>query len=66
MAPYITGMLDSIRSAMQPGDELIIVDDGSPDDTISRCKDWLERSLPTARLIAQTNQGVCADRKSVV
>ncbi len=64
MAPYITGMLDSIRSAMQPGDELIIVDDGSPDDTLARCQDWRERYLPAARLIAQTNQGVCASRNN--
>lgn len=62
MAPYVTNMLNSILDSMQTGDELIIVDDGSPDETTQICQNWLKNNHPTGVLLRQENQGVSASR----
>lgn len=66
MAPYVTAMLNSVLGAMQAGDELIIVDDGSTDGTNTICRDWLRRHCPDGSLIEQANQGVCASRNAAL
>ena len=56
--------LDSVAAQSRPPDELVIVDDGSTDDTAERVARWLETttgSFPT-QLVRQPNRGVSAAR----
>jgi glycosyltransferase involved in cell wall biosynthesis len=43
---YIASCLDSLRPCLQPGDQLILVDDGSSDHTLEEVTDWLARNEP--------------------
>lgn len=43
---YIGTCLDSLRPCLQPGDQLILVDDGSSDHTPEEITDWLEQNAP--------------------
>lgn len=43
---YIGSCLDSLRPCLQPGDQLILVDDGSTDHTLEEVTDWLARNEP--------------------
>ncbi|WP_083097479.1 glycosyltransferase family 2 protein [Pseudophaeobacter leonis] len=43
---YIGSCLDSLRPCLQPGDQLILVDDGSTDHTADDITNWLQRTAP--------------------
>jgi glycosyltransferase involved in cell wall biosynthesis len=43
---YIASCLDSLRPCLQPGDQLILVDDGSSDLTAEEITSWLEQNAP--------------------
>ncbi|MEZ5592004.1 MAG: glycosyltransferase family A protein [Gammaproteobacteria bacterium] len=52
--------LDSVLAQTHPADEIILVDDGSSDDTAA----LLHTHYPTVRYLHQPNQGVSAARNS--
>lgn len=55
---YIRRALDSVLEQSYPAEEIIVVDDGSTDDSASIVK----QEYPTVRLITQANAGVSAAR----
>lgn len=50
--------LESVRSQTRPPDRVIVVDDGSTDDTPR----WVERDFPDVTCLCQDNRGVSAAR----
>ena len=65
-ASFIKETLDSIIASTYRPIEIVMVDDGSQDNSLSIAQDYCANYLE-CRVIAQTNQGVSvADRKSVV
>lgn len=64
-ADTVLETLDSIKAQTYSNIELIISDDCSKDDTVERCRDWLERNYARfvrAELITvEHNTGVCAN-----
>ncbi|MER5174037.1 glycosyltransferase family 2 protein [Thioclava kandeliae] len=59
-AKYIIETLDSILNQSYPVCEIIVVDDGSSDNT----RDLVENYNPLVRLVAQPNAGRCAARNN--
>ncbi|MEJ5897638.1 glycosyltransferase [Aquabacterium sp. G14] len=66
MARYVEDMLDSVHQAMRTGDQLIVVDDGSTDDTYGVCFRWARRLCPEASISSLPNLGVCASRNAAL
>jgi len=56
--------LDSVRAQRRPPDALVVVDDGSGDDTAARVRRWMDRATLgfPACLVTQPNRGVSAAR----
>ena len=69
-APYVTRSLDSILAQTFTDYELIIVDDGSTDNSVAICEDFINSLTPSCinslRLIRQPNSGVAAARNNGV
>lgn len=65
-APYIRKALESVWSQTFRDFELIVVDDGSSDDSLSVAKDVITESGINARLIHQENTGVSSARNNGV
>lgn len=62
-APYVRKALESIMSQTYKDFELIVVDDGSIDNSASICEGYLSKlSTLDSRLIRQANSGVAAAR----
>jgi glucosyl-dolichyl phosphate glucuronosyltransferase len=58
------GALDAVAMQLEPGDELVAVDDGSSDGTEAALRDWLGRRRPNGRLIRLAGEGVSAARNA--
>ena len=66
-APYVRKALESIMSQTYKDFELIVVDDGSIDNSASICEGYLSKlSTLDSRLIRQANSGVAAARNNGV
>lgn len=63
MAEYVESCLDSILSATCPSLELIVVDDGSTDESLSICQRKLA-GRSDVKILAQTNAGQGAARNN--
>ncbi len=59
---YINACIESILPAMQDGDEIILVDDGSKDDSGDLCDRWQQQHPELIRVIHQKNSGLSAAR----
>lgn len=59
---FIEQTLASIVAQSRPALEVIVVDDGSRDETVRLVERTIERSGPLVRLVEQPNQGVSAAR----
>jgi len=57
-APYLSDAIDSVLSQTRPADEIIVVDDGSTDDTVTVARRYGDRIL----LLQQPNRGPAAAR----
>ena len=65
VAPYLDACLESICSQTYDKLEIILVDDGSKDESSRLCDNWRERD-PRIRVIHQENAGVsCARNKGL-
>jgi len=61
-ARYICVAVESVLPAMEDADELIVVDDGSADDTRQVLSHWIEKN--TIQYVYQDNAGVSAARNT--
>jgi glycosyltransferase involved in cell wall biosynthesis len=61
-APYLPAALDSLLQQTRPADEIIVVDDGSTDDTATVLEAYTNR----ARVVRQSNQGASAARNAAL
>jgi glycosyltransferase involved in cell wall biosynthesis len=64
-APYIERCLDSILEDGYAPIEIIVLDDGSSDDSFERCQAWQARNqarVASVRLLRQPNQGISRTR----
>lgn len=59
---YIDACLESILRCKRPGDEIILINDGSTDGTESRCYEWVLRHPKEIQFISQKNKGLSATR----
>jgi glycosyltransferase involved in cell wall biosynthesis len=58
----IARAIDSVQRQSRPANEILVVDDGSTDDTA----DFVARAYPDVRLLRQENRGVSAARNAGV
>ncbi len=61
--PWLTETLDSATGQTWPNVEVILVDDGSTDDTLALARRYEARGV---RVIAQENRGACAARNAAL
>ena len=66
-AQYITECLESIKSEISDQDEILVLDDGSKDESIQKIENW-QKSNPSLnfRLMRQTNVGICTTLNRLV
>jgi glycosyltransferase involved in cell wall biosynthesis len=61
-APRLMRALQSVAAQTYPHIEIVIVDDGSTDDTTDRVAEWTAKSGATVRYVRQANAGPAAAR----
>jgi len=61
---YIGEALDSVSTQSRRPEQIIIVDDGSSDDTAERIREWERQYNGELHLLQQSNQGVSAARNT--
>lgn len=59
-APYLAEALDSVLAQTRPAEQVIVIDDGSTDDSYKVA----EAFLPHITLVHQANQGISAGRNA--
>jgi glycosyltransferase involved in cell wall biosynthesis len=64
-APYLRASLASVVAQTRPADEVVLVDDGSSDDTAGIARGWADR-LPITVVRFDTNRGVGAARRAAI
>lgn len=62
-APYVGEAINSALAQSYPNVEVIVVDDGSTDNSLAVIKDYLNKGI---KLIQQKNQGVCVARNNAI
>lgn len=67
-AAYLKETLDSIANQSYKNFELVVVDDGSSDDSLGILKSWMEDhlDLKTILIAHHTNHGVCHSLKTAI
>jgi glucosyl-dolichyl phosphate glucuronosyltransferase len=63
---FVLRALGSIAPQLEPGDELIVVDNGSVDGTAAAVQGWIGAHCPGARLIVEPNGGTSQARNTAV
>ncbi|MCC6491846.1 MAG: glycosyltransferase family 2 protein [Pirellulales bacterium] len=63
-AAFIEDTLAAVAGQRRRPDEIIVVDDGSRDDTVARVRQWAASSGVAVRIIEQANQGASAARNA--
>lgn len=59
--PYLTATLDSLLSQTRPADQIVIINDGSTDQSLEILQQF-QRKEPRIQLVCQENAGVSAAR----
>jgi glycosyltransferase involved in cell wall biosynthesis len=65
VAPYLGGAIESVCAQTYPDLEVIVVDDGSTDDSYAVAEEWSKRDS-RVRLLRQPNGGISAARNSAL
>ncbi len=67
-ADHITVALDSLLTSRRRDWEVVVVDDGSSDESLARASDWIARHEPAAALLLQhpVNRGLRAARNAAL
>ena len=60
---FLPRTIDSILSSSMPDIEIILVDDGSTDNSLNICK-WYAKNFPCVSVIQQKNQRVAIARNT--
>ena len=60
---YIDACIASVVNQTETDYEIVLVDDGSKDDSVSICKKWIERYPANIRVIEQENRGSLLTRR---
>ncbi len=63
---YLDDCLKSVLPAIQPGDEIILVNDGSKDASGDLCDSWHQMHPAIISVIHQSNQGLSAARNRAI
>jgi len=63
-ASFVEKTLDSVRAQTYTNYEVVVVDDGSSDDTCSVVQHWLERHAIAGRCIRQENKKIAGARNA--
>jgi GT2 family glycosyltransferase len=58
----VLGALEAVVPQLEGGDELIVVDNASTDETEAAVRTWLATNLPAGRLLSEPRGGVSAAR----
>jgi glycosyltransferase involved in cell wall biosynthesis len=61
-APFIVETLQSVLHQERAADEIVVIDDGSTDDTAALAESWCRATRAPLRLISQSNRGLAATR----
>src|SRR5438045_2757626 len=64
-AAFIDQALASVAAQTRGPDAVVVVDDGSTDDTAARARRWAPR-LPIRVLQHESNRGLCAGRRTAI
>lgn len=63
---YLDACVESILPVVQPGDEIVLLDDGSTDDSGRMCESWQQRHPDVVKVVHQANQGLSAARNAAL
>jgi hypothetical protein len=63
---YLADFLPRIKATLRSGDQLILIDDGSTDDTAALITDWAQDEPGVLAIVNETNLGVAATRNRAV
>ena len=64
-APYLRQWIDSVINQTEPSWEIICVDDGSTDDSVSILREFEEKLCGKMRVFVQENSGPAKARNSI-
>ena len=61
-APFLAAALSSVAAQSRPADEVVVVDDGSTDETTTIARAWADQ-LPLVLVVKEANEGLGAARR---